>query len=90
MYYVVYGFKMVDNESVVTMPDKRELNMSGQYVAETADEDILNAIRKSAFPAVTARWVADTLGIERPSAHRRLEDVVYRDGRLSTPLPERG
>ncbi|GAA0260650.1 hypothetical protein ACFFQF_23670 [Haladaptatus pallidirubidus] len=34
---------------------------------------------ESEFPAVTARWVADTLEIERPSAHRRLE-VLHEDG----------
>lgn len=32
-------------------------------------------MRESKFPAVTARWVADTLGIERPSAHRRFEEL---------------
>ncbi|WP_227378276.1 MarR family transcriptional regulator [Haladaptatus halobius] len=43
------------------------------------DDDILAAIHESEFPAVTAQWVADTLGIERPSAHRRLEEL-HKDG----------
>ncbi len=42
---------------------------------ETTDDDILRVIRESEFPAVTARWVADTLKIERPSAHRQLEEL---------------
>ncbi|WP_255767555.1 hypothetical protein [Haladaptatus halobius] len=41
----------------------------------------MTAMRESEFPAVTARWVADTLGIERPSAHRRLEEL-HEDGRV--------
>jgi hypothetical protein len=32
-------------------------------------------MRESEFPAVTARWVADTFAIERPSAYRRLEEL---------------
>lgn len=31
-----------------------------------SNDDILVAIREPTFPAVTARWVIDTLGIERP------------------------
>nr|WP_255767732.1 hypothetical protein [Haladaptatus halobius] len=42
---------------------------------------MLSAIRVSEFPAVTARWVADTLEIERPSAHRRLE-ALLEDGEV--------
>jgi DNA-binding IclR family transcriptional regulator len=49
---------------------------------ETTDDDILTAIRESEFPAVTARWVADTLGIEWPSAHRRL-DELHEQGELA-------
>ncbi len=36
----------------------------------------LTAIRKSEFPTATAQWVADTLEVERSSAHRRLEGVT--------------
>ncbi len=52
----------------------RVRDTSGQFAEETTDDDILTAMRESEFPAVTARWVADTLGIERPIAHRRLEE----------------
>lgn len=81
MYYVVCGFKMVDSELMVTMTDERERNTSGQFAEETADDDILTAMRESEFPAVTARWVADTLDIKRPSAHRRLE-ALHEDGEV--------
>ncbi len=49
---------------------------SGQYTEETADDHILTAIRDSEFPAVTARWVSDTLGGERLSAHQRLSEGI--------------
>jgi predicted HTH transcriptional regulator len=75
MYYIVRGFKMVDSELTATMTDERERNTSGQFAEETTDDDILTAMRESEFPAVTARWVADSLKIERPSAHRRLEEL---------------
>ncbi|MFB9809475.1 hypothetical protein ACFFQF_32375 [Haladaptatus pallidirubidus] len=38
-------------------------------------------MRESEFPAGTARWVADTLAIERPSAHRRREEL-YEEGEV--------
>ncbi|WP_390185330.1 hypothetical protein [Haladaptatus pallidirubidus] len=60
---------------MVTMTDDRERDTSGQFAEETTDDDILMAMRESEFPAVTARWVADVLEIERPSAHRRLEEL---------------
>ncbi|WP_227356137.1 MarR family transcriptional regulator [Haladaptatus salinisoli] len=50
------------------------------YTEQATDDDILAAIRTSEFPAVTARWVADTLDIERPSAHRRLEELHENGG----------
>ncbi|WP_227377135.1 hypothetical protein [Haladaptatus halobius] len=44
-------------------------------------------MHESEFPAVTARWMADTLEIERPTAHRRLEglqeDGAVERGKLS-------
>ncbi|WP_227357313.1 MarR family transcriptional regulator [Haladaptatus salinisoli] len=57
------------------MTAERERDTRSQFAEETTDDEILTAIHKSEFPAVTARWVADTLGIERPSAHRRLEEL---------------
>ncbi|WP_227355997.1 hypothetical protein [Haladaptatus salinisoli] len=66
---------------MATMTDERECNTRGQFAEETTDDDILAAIRESEFPAVIARWVADTLEIERPSAHRRLE-WLYEDGEV--------
>jgi hypothetical protein len=32
-------------------------------------------MRESEFPAVTARWVADTVAMERPSVYRRPEPM---------------
>ncbi|WP_227777186.1 hypothetical protein [Haladaptatus pallidirubidus] len=57
------------------MTNERERDTRGQFAEETTDDDILTAMRESEFPAVTARWVADTVEIERPSAHRRLEEL---------------
>jgi predicted HTH transcriptional regulator len=78
---------MVDRELAATMTDDRERDTRGQFAEETTDDDILTAVRESEFPAVTARWVADTLEIERPSAHRRLaalyENGVVDRGKLS-------
>jgi hypothetical protein len=45
------------------------------------DDDILKVLHESKFPAVTTRLVADTLEIERPSAHRRLE-ALHEDERV--------
>jgi predicted ArsR family transcriptional regulator len=63
------------------MTDERERDTRGRFAAETTDDYILTTMRESEFPAVAARWVADTLGIERPSAHRRLERL-YEDGKV--------
>ncbi|WP_435158367.1 hypothetical protein [Haladaptatus sp. DFWS20] len=46
------------------MTDERERDTSGQFAEETTDDDILRVIRESEYPAVTAQWVADTLGLE--------------------------
>jgi hypothetical protein len=35
---------------------------------ETTDGSILGGIRESEFPAVTARWAADTLEIDLPNS----------------------
>ena len=35
-------------------------------------------IRESEFPAVTARWVADTVGMKRRPVHQRLEELHER------------
>ncbi|GAA5051637.1 hypothetical protein GCM10025751_26940 [Haladaptatus pallidirubidus] len=47
----------------------------GQFAEETTDDDILTAMRESEFPAVTARWVADTIGMKRRPVHLRFEDL---------------
>jgi hypothetical protein len=49
MYYVVCGFKMVENELTATITDDRERDTRGQCAEETTDEDILAAIRESAL-----------------------------------------
>jgi hypothetical protein len=40
----------------------------GPVIGITGD-DILREIRESEFPAMTARWVADTVGMERRPVH---------------------
>ncbi|WP_435159235.1 hypothetical protein [Haladaptatus sp. DFWS20] len=57
---------MTENES--------ERDEQGRFAEQTSDEDILRVIRASEFPAVTARWVADTVEMERRSVHQRLEE----------------
>ncbi|WP_049972637.1 hypothetical protein [Haladaptatus cibarius] len=59
----------------------------GRFAEQTSDEDILRVIRESEFPAVTARWVADTVEMERRPVHQRLKDLHEMDelerGKLS-------
>lgn len=42
------------------------------------DGEISRVIRDSEFPAVTARWVADTVEMERRPVHQRLEELHER------------
>jgi predicted HTH transcriptional regulator len=63
---------MTENES--------EHDEQGRFAERTSDEDILRAIRESEFPAVTARWVADTVEMERRPVHQRLEKLKERGG----------
>ena len=58
---------MTENES--------ERDEQGRFAEQTSDEDILRVIRESEFPAVTARWVADTVEMERRPVHQRLEGL---------------
>ncbi|WP_435157356.1 hypothetical protein [Haladaptatus sp. DFWS20] len=58
---------MTENES--------ERDEQARFAEQTSDDDILRVIRESEFPAVTARWVADTVEMERPSVYRRLEPM---------------
>ncbi|GAA0250315.1 hypothetical protein GCM10009000_078290 [Halobacterium noricense] len=44
-------------------------------VIRITDDDILREIRESEFPAVTARWVADTVASERRPVHQRLKEL---------------
>lgn len=79
VYYLVHGHKWVGEQGRDRMTDEkneRQRDSHGQFKEETTNEEILASIRESEFPAVTARWVADTVGIERTSAHRRLESLV--------------
>lgn len=57
------------------MTDERERDTSGQFAEETTDDDILRVIGESEFPAVAARWVADTVEMERRPVHQRLEEL---------------
>lgn len=50
----------------------------GRFAQQTSDDDILRVIRESEFPAVTARWVADTVGMKRRPVHQRLEELHER------------
>jgi DNA-binding Lrp family transcriptional regulator len=63
-------FAMTENES--------ERDEQGQFAERTSDDDILREIRESEFPAVTARWVADTVGMERRPVHQRLDELHER------------
>ncbi|WP_227777333.1 hypothetical protein [Haladaptatus pallidirubidus] len=54
-----------------------------------SDDDILRVIRASEFPAVTARWVADTLEMERRPVHQRLEELHER-GELERVIESAG
>ena len=58
---------MTENES--------ERDGQGRFAEQTSDDDILRVIRESEFPAVTARWVADTVEMERRPVHQRLEEL---------------
>lgn len=58
---------MTENES--------ERDEHGRFAEQTSDEDILRVIRESEFPAVTARWVADTVGMKRRPVLQRLEEL---------------
>ncbi|WP_266080603.1 hypothetical protein [Haladaptatus caseinilyticus] len=58
---------MTENES--------ERDEQGRFVEQTSDEDIVRVIRESEFPAVTARWVADTVRMKRRPVHQRLEEL---------------
>ncbi|WP_227379587.1 hypothetical protein [Haladaptatus halobius] len=61
---------------------RREIERkAGQFGEKARDGDILRVGRESEFPTVTARSVADTLGIERSFAHQRLE-ALHEDGSL--------
>jgi predicted HTH transcriptional regulator len=61
---------MTENES--------ERDEQGRFAEKASDDDILRVIRESEFPAVTARWVADTVGMERRPVHQRLEELHER------------
>ena len=54
---------------------KRVQSDEGQFAEQTSDEDILRVIRESEFPAVTARWMADTVEMERRPVHQRLKEL---------------
>ncbi|SIR96668.1 hypothetical protein SAMN05421858_4819 [Haladaptatus litoreus] len=64
---------MTENES-----DRDE---QGRFAEQTSDDDILRVIHAAEFPAVTARWVADTVGMERRPVHQRLEEL-HEQGKL--------
>ena len=64
--------------SVTNTGNERERDDQGQFSEEASDDEILAAIRDAEFPAVTARWVADTFGIARSPAHQRLKQLHER------------
>ncbi len=55
--------------------NESERDEQGQFAEQTSDDDILRVIRESEFPAVTARWVADTVAMERWPVHQRFEEL---------------
>ena len=58
--------------------NESERDNQGRFAEQTSDDDILRVIRESEFPAVTARWVADTVEMERRPVHQRLEELHER------------
>ena len=78
---------------------ERQRDDQGQFTENASDDEILRAIRDAEFPAVTARWVADTFDISRSPTHQRLtqlhEQGDLERGKLSPRvviwwLPEEG
>ncbi len=57
---------------------KSEHDERGRFAEMTSDEDSLRVIHESEFPAVTARWVADTIAMKRRPVHQRLEELHER------------
>ncbi|MFB9808577.1 HTH domain-containing protein [Haladaptatus pallidirubidus] len=53
----------------------RERDNKGQFTEAATDDEILATMRDAEFPAVTARWIADTLEVDRTTIHRRLETL---------------
>jgi hypothetical protein len=53
--------------------NESERDEQGRFAEQMTDNDICRVIRESEFPAVTARWVADTVAMERRPVHQRLE-----------------
>lgn len=66
---------MVESELLTTMTDESERNTQGQSAEKTTNEDIRTVIRESECIAVTARWVADTVEMERRPVHQRLKEL---------------
>ena len=52
-----------------------ERDEQGRFAEQTSDDDIRRVIRESEFPAVTVRWVTDTVAMERRPVHQRLEKL---------------
>ncbi|WP_458190206.1 hypothetical protein [Haladaptatus sp. NG-WS-4] len=61
---------MTENES--------ERDEQGRFAEKASDDDILRVIRASEFPAVTAWWVTDTIGMKRRPVHQLLEELHER------------
>jgi len=55
-----------------------ERDEQGRFAEQTSDDKILRVVRASEVPAVTARWVAETVGMKRQSVHQRLEELHER------------
>jgi len=57
---------------------KRVQSDEGRFAEQAIGDDILQVIRESEVPAVTARWVADTGEMKRRPVHQRLEELHER------------
>lgn len=55
---------------------ENERDERGRFQQRFTDEEMLTFIRDAPEPAQTARSVADQFGVERPTVHERLHDLL--------------
>ncbi|MHC3378192.1 HTH domain-containing protein [Haloarcula sp. H-GB5] len=60
---------------------ERERDEQGRYTGQIAPQDVLNILRESDTPVMTAKQVADKLGCTREAARQKLESL-YQEERV--------